>query len=126
MSFVEAIARGNKQEWLMGVATHLKALVEPNRQLIINLLMCSDGELTTTQVHELLCGRGVDLGLSAVIHHLGELYAARLVTRRAKGTYAYWSVNEEGWPVDTHVFMAELAELAKRTAKRRATKAAKK
>ena len=65
-----------------------KALSDPNRVLILNLLANSDGPVC-------VCDIGVHLPLSqpTVSHHLKKLVAAGLLTREQRGVWAFYDVD---------------------------------
>ena len=71
-------------------ASVFKALADPNRVRIVNLLVNSDGPVC-------VCDLTPSLGLAqpTVSHHLKKLVRAGLLEREQRGVWAYYSVNRE-------------------------------
>jgi ArsR family transcriptional regulator, arsenate/arsenite/antimonite-responsive transcriptional repressor len=67
-----------------------KALADPARVKILNLLATSDGPVC-------VCNLTEPLGLSqpTVSHHLKKLTAAGLLSREQRGVWAYYSIDPE-------------------------------
>jgi len=72
------------------LATLFKALADPNRVRIVNLLANSDGPVC-------VCDVTADIGLSqpTTSFHLKKLLGAGLIDREQKGTWAYYSLNRD-------------------------------
>lgn len=79
-------------------AALFKALADPHRVRIVNLLATSDEPACVCDLTE-------PLGLSqpTVSHHLKKLVTAGLLDREQRGTWAYYSLN--------HTTMRRLAEV---------------
>jgi ArsR family transcriptional regulator len=82
-----------------GTATLFRALGDPARVRIVNLLATSDEAVC-------VCNLTEPLGLTqpTVSHHLKKLVDAGLLEREQRGRWAYFSINPEA--------MARLASLA--------------
>jgi ArsR family transcriptional regulator, arsenate/arsenite/antimonite-responsive transcriptional repressor len=82
-----------------GTAALFRALAEPARVRIVNLLATSDDTVC-------VCNLTEPLGLTqpTVSHHLKKLVDAGLLEREQRGKWAYYSINPEA--------MARLASLA--------------
>ena len=67
-----------------------RALADPARVRLVNLLATSDEPICVCELTE-------PLGLSqpTVSHHLKKLVAAGLLEREQRGTWAYYSINED-------------------------------
>jgi ArsR family transcriptional regulator len=76
-----------------------KALGEPARIRLLNVLLSADGPVC-------VCDLTPATGLSqpTVSHHLKKLIEAGLISREERGTWAYYSVDEQA--------MARLADVA--------------
>ena len=71
-------------------ATLFKALADPTRVRIVNLLA---GRAEPVCVCDL--NTRFDLAQATLSHHLKKLVAAGLLTREQRGTWAYYGLNEE-------------------------------
>jgi ArsR family transcriptional regulator, arsenate/arsenite/antimonite-responsive transcriptional repressor len=82
-----------------GTAALFRALADPARVRIVNVLATSDGAVC-------VCNLTEPLGLTqpTVSHHLKKLVDAGLLEREQRGRWAYYSINPEA--------MAQLAGLA--------------
>jgi DNA-binding transcriptional ArsR family regulator len=69
-------------------ATWFKALSDPTRVQILNLLAIAQGPLSVGEIVE-----RVGVGQSTVSHHLKLLADVRFVLRERRGTSAYYSIN---------------------------------
>ncbi|MFO7961837.1 MAG: metalloregulator ArsR/SmtB family transcription factor [Nitriliruptoraceae bacterium] len=71
-------------------AALFKALADPNRVRIVNLLATSDGPACVCDLTE-------PLGLTqpTVSHHLKKLVTVGLLDREQRGTWAYYSLNPD-------------------------------
>lgn len=81
---------GLSDEEAEATAALFKALADPARVRIVNLLATSGGDVC-------VCDLTPRLGLSqpTVSHHLKRLVAAGLLDREQRGTWAYYSLNPE-------------------------------
>ncbi len=73
-------------------ASLFKALADPTRVRIVNLLANSSGPVCLCEINE-----HFDLGQPTMSHHLKKLAAAGLLTRQQRGTWAYFSVNRDAF-----------------------------
>jgi ArsR family transcriptional regulator len=80
-------------------ATLFKALADPARVRIVNLLARTDGPVCVCELIEPL-----GLAQATVSHHLKKLTDAGLLDREERGKWAYFSINSEA--------MARVASLA--------------
>jgi DNA-binding transcriptional ArsR family regulator len=69
-------------------AAWFKALSDPTRVQILNLLALAEGALSVGEIVE-----RVGVGQSTVSHHLKLLADVRFVLRERRGTSAYYSIN---------------------------------
>lgn len=83
-------AAGLSEEDASTTATVFKALADPTRVRIVNLLANADEPVC-------VCNLTPDLGLSqpTVSFHLKKLVNAGLLEREQRGVWAYYSVNRE-------------------------------
>lgn len=70
-----------------------KALADRHRVKVLNRLLQADGAAVCVCDFEELLG----LRQSTVSYHLKQLLDAGLVTREKRGTYAYFSLDPDGW-----------------------------
>ena len=70
-------------------ATWFRALGDPTRLLILNLLATEGRSMTVGEITERL-----DVGQSTVSHHLSILAEVRFVLVERVGTASFWQVNE--------------------------------
>jgi ArsR family transcriptional regulator len=72
-----------------GTAALFRALGDPARVRIVNVLATAGGEVCGCEL--------TDLGLSqpTVSHHLKKLYDAGLLEREQRGKWAYYSLNRD-------------------------------
>lgn len=70
-----------------------KALADRHRVKVLNRLLQADGAAVCVCDFEELLG----LRQSTVSYHLKQLLDAGLVTREKRGTYAYFSLDLDGW-----------------------------
>jgi ArsR family transcriptional regulator len=84
------------------LATLFKALADPNRVRIVNLLATSDEPIC-------VCNLTGPLGLSqgTVSFHLKKLLASGLLEREQRGTWAYYSLRRDLLPRLAGVFELE-------------------
>jgi ArsR family transcriptional regulator, arsenate/arsenite/antimonite-responsive transcriptional repressor len=71
-------------------ATLFKALGDPTRVRLVNLLATSDEPVCVCVLTE-----AVGLAQPTVSHHLKKLHAAGLVEREQRGVWAYYAINPE-------------------------------
>jgi DNA-binding transcriptional ArsR family regulator len=72
----------------MTYASWFKALADPTRIRILNLLAQSDEALCVCDIVE-----HFPLGQPTISHHLKVLRAARFVTAERRGTFMYYQLN---------------------------------
>ncbi|MEX0667378.1 MAG: metalloregulator ArsR/SmtB family transcription factor [Acidimicrobiia bacterium] len=70
-------------------ATWFRALGDPTRLLILNLMATEGRSMTVGEITERL-----DVGQSTVSHHLSTLAEVRFVLVERVGTASFWQVNE--------------------------------
>ena len=80
------VARGDAEIW----ATWFKALGDPTRILILNLLATAGRPMTVAEIVD-----AVDVGQSTVSHHLRILSDVRFVLVDRQGTSSWWRINEQ-------------------------------
>jgi len=78
------IDREDAAEW----ASWFKALGDPTRVLILNLLATEDRPMTVGEIVE-----RVDVGQSTVSHHLKILGDVRFILVERAGTTSWWRIN---------------------------------
>ena len=71
-------------------ASLFKALSDPTRVRIVNLLAGSPEPVCLCDINS-----GFELSQPTLSHHLKKLVAAGLLTREQRGTWAFYSINEE-------------------------------
>jgi ArsR family transcriptional regulator, arsenate/arsenite/antimonite-responsive transcriptional repressor len=71
-------------------AALFKALADPTRVRIVNLLAASPDPVCLCDINS-----GFDLSQPTLSHHLKKLVGAGLLKREQRGTWAFYSVNEE-------------------------------
>jgi DNA-binding transcriptional ArsR family regulator len=79
------IDRQNAATW----ATWFRALGDPTRIVILNLLATARSPMTVAEIVE-----AVDVGQSTVSHHLKILGDVRFVLVEREGTSSLWRINE--------------------------------
>jgi DNA-binding transcriptional ArsR family regulator len=79
------VTRQDAEPW----ATWFRALGDPTRLLILNLLATAGRSMTVGEITERL-----DVGQSTVSHHLSILAEVRFVLVERVGTASFWQVNE--------------------------------
>lgn len=79
------VARSDAEVW----ASWFRALGDPSRILILNLLAASDRPMTVGEIVN-----AVDIGQSTVSHHLKILADVRFVLVERQGTTSEYRVNE--------------------------------
>jgi DNA-binding transcriptional ArsR family regulator len=67
-----------------------KALGDPTRIRIIELLRAQTSEITGTEIAE-----HVGISLALLCHHASVLVDAGVVTKRKEGQTSYWTLNRE-------------------------------
>jgi len=87
------------------IADRFRALGEPARLLILNILM--DGERTVSQLVE-----ETDLNQANVSKHLGILRATGFVERRKEGLYAFYRIADSSVEVLCEIMCGRLEEQA--------------
>jgi DNA-binding transcriptional ArsR family regulator len=78
------IGRGDAETW----ATWFKALGDPTRILILNLLATAGRPMSVAEIVE-----AVDVGQSTVSHHLKILGDVRFLLVEREGTSSWWRIN---------------------------------
>ena len=73
-----------------GTAELLKALADPTRVRIVNLLATSPTSVCVCEVNE-----HFDLSQPTISHHLKKLVGAGILEREQRGTWAYFSIDHE-------------------------------
>jgi ArsR family transcriptional regulator, arsenate/arsenite/antimonite-responsive transcriptional repressor len=86
------------------LAAVFKALADPHRIRILNLLANADESVCVCDLMPEL-----DLSQGTVSFHLKKLLDVGLLTREQRGTWAYYSLNREGLDRLTAVFVAKEA-----------------
>lgn len=81
-------ATGMSEEDAGTTASVFKALSDPNRVRIVNLLANADGPVCVCDLTPIL-----GLAQPTVSHHLKKLVWAGLLEREQRGVWAYYSVN---------------------------------
>ena len=71
-------------------ATLFKALSDPNRVRIVNLLAAADGPVCVCDLTEPL-----GIAQPTVSHHLKKLVTAGLLSREQRGQWAYYALNAD-------------------------------
>ena len=79
------VTRSDAETW----ATWFRALGDPTRLLILNLLAIEGRSMTVGDITERL-----DVGQSTVSHHLSILAEVRFVLVERAGTASFWRLNE--------------------------------
>ena len=79
------VSRSDAKTW----ATWFRALGDPTRLLILNLLAIEGRSMSVGDI----TGR-LDVGQSTVSHHLSILAEVRFVVVERAGTASYWRLNE--------------------------------
>ena len=74
----------------VATAKLFKALADPNRVRIVNLLSTSGEAMCVCDLTEPL-----DLAQPTVSHHLRKLLDAGLITREQRGTWSYYSLDHD-------------------------------
>ncbi|MDY7103094.1 MAG: metalloregulator ArsR/SmtB family transcription factor [Actinomycetota bacterium] len=93
------VPRDQAEEW----ARWFRALGDPTRILILNLLASAARPMTVGEITDAL-----DVGQSTVSHHLARLAEVRFVLVERDGTSSRWQVNErclDCFPSAAHVVM---------------------
>ena len=67
-----------------------KAIGDPTRVRIIELLQAQTEEITGTEIAD-----GVGVSLALLCHHSSILVEAGLVTKRKEGQTSYWTLNRD-------------------------------
>ena len=80
-------------------ATVFKALSDPNRIRIVNLLANSEAPICVCEITA-----GVGTSQATTSFHLRKLMGCGLINRQERGTWAYYSLNEEVLGRLRHVF----------------------
>jgi ArsR family transcriptional regulator len=81
---------GLTDEEATATATLFKALSDPARVRILNLLLSADGPICVCDMTPI-----TGLAQPTVSHHLRKLMETGLLKREERGTWAYYSVNED-------------------------------
>ena len=80
------VDRNDAETW----ATWFKALGDPTRIVILNLLATAGGPLSVAEIVD-----AVDVGQSTVSHHLKILGDVRFVLVEREGTASWWRINDK-------------------------------
>lgn len=97
-------------------AALFKALADPNRVRIVQLLATAPGPVCVCDLTEPL-----GIGQPTVSHHLRKLLDVGLLRREARGTWAYYSL--DGDALERLVRVADLTRAAGKAPARHATEA---
>lgn len=82
------------------LASLLKALADPTRLQLISAMNASAGsEACVCDLAEL-----VDVSQPTTSHHLKVLTDVGLITREKRGTWVWYSLNQERWREISHLF----------------------
>lgn len=101
------VGRDDAATW----ATRFKALGDPTRILILNLLATAGRPMTVAEIVE-----AVDVGQSTVSHHLKILGAVRFLLVEREGTSSWWRINDhclECFPTAAEVVMGRAPSVAR-------------
>ena len=79
-----------------------KALGDPTRVRIIDLLRAQSNEITGTDI-----AGHVGISLALLCHHSSVLVEARLVNKRKEGQTSYWTLNRDALAVALGTFDEE-------------------
>lgn len=79
------VSRGDASTW----ASWFRALGDPTRVLILNLLASEARPMSVAEIVE-----AVDVGQSTVSHHLKMLGDVRFLLVEREGTSSFWRINE--------------------------------
>ncbi len=102
-------ASGLTDEEARVTAELFKALADPHRVRIVNLLAAADGPVCVCDLTPRL-----GIGQSTVSHHLKKLVAAGLLHREARGTWSYYHLDADA--VERLASTADLRAAAARPA----------
>jgi ArsR family transcriptional regulator len=83
-------------------ATVLKAIADPSRVRIVNILANSDGPVCVCDITGL-----IGLSQATVSFHLKKLTSAGLLERRRRGTWAYYSIRPDAMDRLAAIFESE-------------------
>ena len=100
------VSREDAETW----STWFKALGDPTRVLILNLLATAGRPMSVTEIVE-----AVDVGQSTVSHHLKILGDVRFILVEREGTTSWWRMNErclDCFPTAAELVMGRLARTA--------------
>ncbi len=100
------VTREDADTW----ASWYKALGDPTRILILNLLATEQRPMTVNEIVESL-----DVGQSTISHHLKILGDVRFVLVEREGTSSWWQINErcfECFPTAAELIMGRLSTIA--------------
>ena len=81
---------GMSAEEAGGTATLFKALSDPTRVQIVNLLATSPDEMCVCHINE-----SFNLSQATLSHHLKKLVSAGILSREQRGTWAFYSLNSD-------------------------------
>ncbi len=84
------MGEGLSPEEAGATASLFKALADPTRVRIVNLLAGSPEPVCLCDINS-----GFDLSQPTLSHHLKKLVSAGLLTREQRGTWAFFSINDE-------------------------------
>jgi len=113
LTIVTEIAEGNEPS-LTNLTAFFKAIHEPHRLGILNILSCADEALLSVQIEDEMRRRSMGVTQSTISFHLGRLKQAGVLTRTGRGVNAYWAIETEKWDR----LMAWLQELSSTRRKR--------
>ena len=100
------VSRDDAETW----ATWFKALGDPTRVLILNLLATTDRPMSVAEIVD-----AVDVGQSTVSHHLKILGDVRFILVEREGTSSRWRMNErclDCFPTAAELVMGRLPRTA--------------
>jgi ArsR family transcriptional regulator, arsenate/arsenite/antimonite-responsive transcriptional repressor len=81
-------------EQALAVSTTAKALADPIRVNILQVLREADGEVCQCELQPLF-----GVSQPTLSHHLKKLHGARLIDVERRGRWAYYSINEDALEV---------------------------
>jgi DNA-binding transcriptional ArsR family regulator len=99
---MDVITRDDAETW----ATWFRALGDPTRILILNLLATAERPMSVAEIVE-----AVDVGQSTVSHHLKLLADVCFVFVEREGTSSWWRINErclQRFPTAAELVMGRL------------------
>ncbi|MGH2752480.1 MAG: ArsR/SmtB family transcription factor [Actinomycetota bacterium] len=83
------LGAGLSHEEAVATAALFKALADPTRVRIVNLLAGSSEPVCVCELNE-----GFEVSQPTLSHHLKKLVSAGLLAREQRGTWAFYSIND--------------------------------